>query len=47
MAAACKLVEDVGGQIVGVAFVIELAFIPGRDKLANYDVHSLLVVESE
>jgi adenine phosphoribosyltransferase len=47
MAAACKLVADVGGEIVGVAFVIELAFIPGREKLADYDVHSLLIVEGE
>lgn len=40
--ATCKLVEKLGGQVVGVAFVIELTFLKGRDKLQNYDVFSLL-----
>ncbi len=47
MAAACNLVEKLGGRIVGVAFVIELAFLSGRDKLAKYDVHSLIKVDGE
>jgi adenine phosphoribosyltransferase len=45
MAAACQLVERLGGQIVGVAFVIELCFLAGRSKLGGYDVRSLIRVE--
>lgn len=40
--ATCNLVEKLGGEIVGVAFVIELNFLNGRDKLQEYDVFSLL-----
>lgn len=45
MAAACELVRQLGGHIVGVGFVIELCFLPGRAKLEGYDVHSLIKVE--
>jgi adenine phosphoribosyltransferase len=45
MAAACQLVRTLGGAVVGVAFVIELCFLKGRDKLADYDVHSLIKVQ--
>jgi adenine phosphoribosyltransferase len=41
-AAICDLAEQLGGEIVGVAFVIELAFLEGRKHLERYDVHSLL-----
>ena len=41
-AAICDLVEQLGGEIVGLAFVIELAFLEGRKHLERYDVHSLL-----
>lgn len=47
MAAACKLVEAVGGQIQGIAFVIELSFLNGREKLPGYDVLALVDYESE
>ncbi|MCE5277979.1 MAG: adenine phosphoribosyltransferase [Planctomycetaceae bacterium] len=47
MAAACHLVEKLGAQIVGVAFVVELCFLPGRAKLAGRDVHSLIKVAGE
>jgi len=40
--AAVKLMERLGGEIVGVAFVIELDFLNGRDKLEEYDVLSLI-----
>ena len=46
MTAACKLVEKLGGRIVGIAFVIELCFLHGRDKLTGYDVRSLIKVEN-
>jgi adenine phosphoribosyltransferase len=36
------LVEQLGGEVVGLAFVIELTFLNGRDKLAGYDVFSLV-----
>ncbi len=41
-AASCQLVEALGGEIVGCAFVIELDALKGREKLSNYRVHSLL-----
>ena len=37
-----KLVEMLGGKVAGLAFVIELEFLKGREKLAGYDVFSLL-----
>ena len=42
MAAACKLIEKAGGTIVGCAFLIELAFLKGRDHLPGYDIFSLV-----
>ena len=47
MAAACRLVQSLGGSIVGVSFLIELSFLKGRGKLAPYDVFSLLQYQSE
>jgi len=40
--ATCNLVEKLGGQVAGLAFVIELSFLNGRDKLKNYEIFSLL-----
>jgi len=40
--AAVNLMERLGGEIAGVAFVIELDFLNGRDKLEGYDVLSLI-----
>jgi adenine phosphoribosyltransferase len=45
--ALCGLVEQAGGVVAGCAFVIELAFLDGRRRLAGYDVHSLVVYDSE
>ncbi len=45
--AAARLVERLGGEIVGISFLIELAFLHGRDHLKGYDVFSLLTCESE
>lgn len=42
MRAACELVEKVGGEVVGTTFLIELAGLGGRDKLAAYDIHSVI-----
>ncbi len=41
-AAVCRLVEKLGGRVAGIGFVVELDFLHGRDKLAGYDVFSLL-----
>ena len=41
-AAAVRLAEKLGGKVVGVTFVIELEFLKGRDRLAGYDVVSLI-----
>jgi adenine phosphoribosyltransferase len=41
-AAICDLVEQLGGEIVGLAFVIELTFLEGRKLLEKYDVFSLI-----
>lgn len=40
--AKCDLVEKLGGEVVGVSFIIELEFLSGRDRLAGYDVQSLI-----
>lgn len=40
--AACKLIERAGGSVAGLAFVIELAFLNGREKLTGYPIFSLL-----
>jgi adenine phosphoribosyltransferase len=43
--AAVNLVERLGGKIIGVAFLIELDFLHGRQKLEGYDVQSLIHYE--
>ena len=40
--AIAGLVEQLGGQVVGINFVIELTFLHGRERLAGHDVHSLI-----
>ena len=45
--ALCELVEQAGGVVAGCAFVIELAFLHGRDRLKGYDVRSLVVIDDE
>ena len=47
MAAACKLVQDLGGKIVAIAFLIELAFLNGRAKFPGHDILSLLTDDAE
>jgi adenine phosphoribosyltransferase len=45
-AALCDLVEQLGGEVVGCGFLIELAFLGGRERLAPYETHSLLSYET-
>jgi adenine phosphoribosyltransferase len=40
--AIAGLVESLGGEVVGVAFIIELTFLGGRERLQNYDFHALI-----
>jgi adenine phosphoribosyltransferase len=40
--AKIDLVEQLGGEVVGALFVIELTFLGGRDRLSGYDVHALI-----
>lgn len=40
--AVARLVEQLGGKVAGLGFVIELTFLHGRDKLAGHDVFALL-----
>ena len=44
--AVVDLVEGLGGTVVGLAFVVELEFLPGRAKLDGYEIHSLLKYQS-
>lgn len=44
--AVIDLVEGLGGQVVGLVFVVELEFLPGRKRLAGYDVRSLIKYQS-
>ncbi|NMB25377.1 MAG: adenine phosphoribosyltransferase [Firmicutes bacterium] len=46
MAAAAKLVNDLKGEIAGFAFVVELTYLNGRDKLGDYDIMSMLRYDS-
>jgi len=45
--AACRLVERLGGVVAGVAAVIDLRFLPWREKLSGYDVRYLVSYDSE
>lgn len=47
MQAACKLVEKLGGEVSGISVVIDLSFLPWRDKLSNYNVNYLISYDSE
>jgi adenine phosphoribosyltransferase len=40
--ASCELLERLGAEIAGCAFVVELDFLRGRDRLSKYRVHSLV-----
>ena len=42
MEASCKLVEQLGGEVVKILFLMELAGLKGREKLAKYDVKSVI-----
>ena len=45
--ASIKLVEEMGGQVVKVLFLMELAGLKGREKLKGYDVASVICYEGK
>jgi adenine phosphoribosyltransferase len=45
--ATARLVEEMGGQVAGMAFLIELAFLKPRERLSGRRVESLIVVDAE
>ncbi|MFQ5705916.1 MAG: adenine phosphoribosyltransferase [bacterium] len=45
--ATVKVVEKLGGKILGLVFLIELTFLKGREKLKSYDVASIIKYDSE
>ena len=45
--AAAKLIEQLGGEVVKIVFLMELAGLNGREKLAGYDVASVVVYEGK
>lgn len=42
MAATLRLLDKLGAEVIGISFLIELEFLKGREKLAGYDVYSLI-----
>ena len=44
--ALCQLVEQLGGEVAGCSFLIELAFLKGREQLLGHEAHALLTYES-
>jgi adenine phosphoribosyltransferase len=40
--AICKLVKQLGGEVVGACFIIELTFLGGREKLDGLDLHAVI-----
>jgi adenine phosphoribosyltransferase len=45
--ALCRHVENAGGEVAGCAFLVELGFLGGRERLAGRHVHSLITYETE
>lgn len=45
--AVCKMVEQLSAEVVGISAVIDLSFLPWREKLAAYDVNCLVSYDSE
>ena len=46
MNACCNMVETLGGNIVGIAVLIELTFLKGRDRFSKYNLHSAIKYDS-
>ena len=44
MCAAAKLVEKLGATVIGISFLIELAFLHGREKINSYDIKTVMTL---
>ena len=40
--AACELIERIGAEVVECAFVVELTFLKGRERIAGHEIHSIV-----
>ena len=47
MKAAAELIEELGGEVTKIVFLMELAGLHGRKALAGYDVESVVVYEGK
>ena len=47
MEASCKLVASLGGKIQGIAILIELSFLKGRERIKGYPLHTILTYDAE
>ncbi len=47
VAACAKMIEELGGEVVKIVFLMELAGLKGREKLAGYDVESVIRYEGK
>lgn len=47
MKAAAELVEELGGEVAGIVFLLELAGLKGREILKKYDVHAIVTYEGK
>lgn len=45
--AAANLIKKLGGEVVQISFIVELSFLSGREKLKDFEVHSLITYDSE
>jgi adenine phosphoribosyltransferase len=45
MSATLRLIERLGGKVIGAAFLIELAFLRGRERLPGYDLEALITYD--
>jgi adenine phosphoribosyltransferase len=45
--ALCDLVRQAGGTVAGCAFVMELGFLRGRERLRGFDIHTLVVYDEQ
>ena len=45
--AACKMIEELGGEVVKIVFLMELAGLKGREKMKKYDVESVICYEGK
>jgi adenine phosphoribosyltransferase len=45
--ATCKLIEKIGGEVAGITALVDLAYIPWRDRVKGYDILALIRYDEE